>query len=157
MRKLLIFNLLFISLLSCSKKEPIKDNKINEVNVQKEELKTVDVQEELNPPSFELKKVSYEQVAKFTVYAIFNQENNKTLKVSNDNGVYHVSYTRKNDNSKWFVKIKFVDNRIIWGNSDGRWRDDSRDEKIYFEEKENEVLIKQFFTDGSIDTKSYKI
>lgn len=157
MKKIFIFSLLFIALLSCSKKESMKADKVNEIEINKEEPKTVNVKEELTPPSFRLKKASYEQVAKFTVYAIFNQENNKTLKVSNDNEVYHVSYTRKDDNTKWSVKIKFVDSRIIWGNSDGRWRDDSRDEKIYFEEKENEVLIKQFFTDGSIDTKSYKI
>lgn len=45
-------------------------------------------------------------------------------------------------------KIKFIDDKIIWGNLNGRWRDDNRDSVITYKIYGNKVKIKETFVSG---------
>ncbi len=88
------------------------------------------------------------EIAKYTMSAIMNQPP-EIINVKDNNGIYYVSYIRKDDGKKFDYKIKFNGKNIIWGNSDGRWRDTQYDEKIKYSEKENKLIITQTFEDGS--------
>jgi len=88
------------------------------------------------------------EIAKYTMSAIMDQQP-EIINVKDNNGIYFVSYTRKDDGKKFDYKIKFNGKNIIWGNSDGRWRDTQYDEKIKYSKKENKLTITQTFEDGS--------
>ena len=88
------------------------------------------------------------EIAKYTMSAIMNQSP-EIIAVKENNGIYYASYIRKDDGKKFDYKIKFNKKNVIWGNSDGRWRDTQYDEKIKYSEKGNKLIITQTFEDGS--------
>lgn len=94
------------------------------------------------------------EIARHTISAIMNQPL-EIMNVRNNEGIYNVSYTRKDDKKKFEYKIKIKGNNVIWGNSDGRWRDSQFDEKIEYSETNNELIIVQKFTDGSETIKKF--
>lgn len=143
---------MFDVLVNIGCEEKRKDNN-QEVIKNEETVNRNLIVEEPIITKFELKNVTYNQLAKFAVSFIFNQQGNKTIKSSFNGEYYEVTYIRENDQTNWNVKIKFEENRIIWATNTGRWR---YDEKIYFDEKENEVLIKQMFSDGSSSVDNFK-
>ncbi|WP_034058501.1 hypothetical protein [Lacinutrix jangbogonensis] len=101
------------------------------------------------------KKVFTEsEIAKYTVSAIMNQPP-EIIKVKNNDGIYYVSYTRKDDGKKFDYKVKISGNKVTWGNGDGKWRDTKFDEKIKYSEKGNELKIIQTFEDGSEIVKEF--
>lgn len=102
-----------------------------------------------------LSSFSKEDVARFAISSIMIQPS-KNISVKVEDKVYYTSYIRKSDSKKFDYKIKFENDLIVWGNIDGRWRDDARDERIYFKEEENKIVITQWFSDGSRDVKEYK-
>lgn len=62
-----------------------------------------------------------------------------------DNPIIYLSYVRKSDNTKWSYKCKIVGNRVIWGNSNGRWRDSEYygDSKITYSIDNGKIIIKE--------------
>lgn len=153
MRKIILLTcLVFAVLVNIGCEEKRKDNN-QEVIKNEETVNRNLIVEEPIITKLELKNVTYNQLAKFAVSFIFNQQGNKTIKSSFNGEYYEVTYIRENDQTNWNVKIKFEENRIIWATNTGRWR---YDEKIYFDEKENEVLIKQMFSDGSSSVDNFK-
>jgi hypothetical protein len=48
-------------------------------------------------------------------------------------GVVLLTYVRPIDNFVWAYRCRLRDNRIIWANDPGRWREDALDDKIFFE------------------------
>jgi hypothetical protein len=72
-------------------------------------------------------------------------------------GLYYVSYKRPNDGKKFEYKIKIIGKKIVWGNSDGRWRNTAFDEKILFEITHEKLTIVQTFKDGSTNNKDFNI
>jgi hypothetical protein len=103
------------------------------------ELETVELPEKVFTGS---------EIAKYTISAIMNQPP-EIISVKDNGGIFNVSYTRKDDGKKFDYKIKISENKVTWGNSDGRWRDTKFDEKIKYYEKDNELKIIQTFENGS--------
>lgn len=97
---------------------------------------------------------SNEDVARFAISSIMGQPS-KTIKVTNENGVYLASYIRKSDSKKFDYKIRIDGESIVLANLDGRWRDTEYDERIIFEEHDHKLKIIQTFSDGSVDIKEY--
>lgn len=100
------------------------------------------------------KHFTHEQIAGFAIATIMNQPEERVA-VSKSNEIYIVSYTRSSDSQKFKYKIRFDENKILWGNSDGRWRDSEYDEQIRFEEADNKIKIIQRFSDGSEAIEEY--
>ncbi|MCY1533882.1 hypothetical protein D9M68_692330 [compost metagenome] len=98
---------------------------------------------------------SNEDVARFAISSIIGQPS-KTIKVKTENGLYIVSYIRNSDSKKFDYKIKIDEEKILWANLDGRWRDTEYDEKISFEENDQTIKIIQTFSDNSVDIKEFK-
>ena len=47
--------------------------------------------------------------------------------------ILFLSYVRPIDNFVWDYRCKILDNRVIWASEPGRWRDDPKDGKVFFE------------------------
>ncbi|PHS66912.1 MAG: hypothetical protein COB12_05640 [Flavobacterium sp.] len=132
--------ILTITLSSCENKK--NEEKTNS----KAELERVELTEKVFTES---------EIAKYTISAIMNQPP-ELINVEDNDGIYYVSYSQKDDEKTNNYKIKISGNIIIWGNSDGRWRDTKFDEKIKYFEKGNELKITQTFEDGSKIVKEFK-
>jgi hypothetical protein len=47
--------------------------------------------------------------------------------------VLFLSYVRPIDNFVWDYRCKIQGNRVVWASEPGRWREDPKDDKIFFE------------------------
>ena len=48
-------------------------------------------------------------------------------------GVVALTYARPFDNFVWAYHCRLEGNRVIWADEPGRWRQDAKDDKIFFE------------------------
>lgn len=71
------------------------------------------------------------------------------MNVMRENNLIYVSYDRKKDGVTFYYKINLVGNKIIWGNTEGRWRNSKYDVNIYFYQYNDTLEIEQKFPDGS--------
>lgn len=139
-------SLLFIILLtSCGNSATEKVSNLEQTPIVKTEIKQKGT----------LINFSKEDVARFAISSIMGQPS-KTIKVREENGLYILSYIRKSDSKKFDYKIKIDDDKILWANLDGHWRDTEYDEKISFEENDQTIKITQIFSDNSVDVKEFK-
>jgi hypothetical protein len=47
--------------------------------------------------------------------------------------VLFLTYVRPIDNFVWNYRCRIEGNRVLWASEPGRWRDDPKDEKVFFE------------------------
>src|SRR4051812_26592561 len=47
--------------------------------------------------------------------------------------VLFLSYVRPIDNFVWDYRCKIEGNRVVWASEPGRWREDPKDDKVFFE------------------------
>jgi hypothetical protein len=71
--------------------------------------------------------------------------------------VIYLSYIRQDDQSKWVFKCKLDGNQIVWGNDDGRWRDNAADSAVRFYVSGKVISIAETFGDGSVTRNSFGI
>jgi hypothetical protein len=58
----------------------------------------------------------------------------KMMQVTQTTGdVLLLTYVRPIDNFVWNYRCRIEGNRILWASEPGRWRDDPKDEKVFFE------------------------
>ena len=50
-----------------------------------------------------------------------------------DDGVLFLTYVRPIDYFVWTYRCRIEGNRIVWASDPGRWRDDPKDDRIFFE------------------------
>ncbi|WP_400263077.1 hypothetical protein ACFX5U_08415 [Sphingobacterium sp. SG20118] len=136
----------FCFLMSCSS-NPI-DTKVNQLNQTAAHTEEIQPIEEFKAPS----KYSFEEISKFAISSLMFQDP-KNMTVVTDGNNFIVSYIK--DSKPYSYKIKFNKNQIMWGNADGRWRDNDLDEKLYYKEAEDRIEIIMKYSDGSNETKEY--
>ncbi len=71
--------------------------------------------------------------------------------------VVFLSYVRKTDGTVWKYKCKLEGERVLWGMDEGRWRNHSNDSNITYSIGGNKLKIKENYSDGSVDEKTYNI
>jgi hypothetical protein len=58
----------------------------------------------------------------------------KAMQVTRITGdVLFLSYVRPIDNFVWDYRCRIDGNRVFWASEPGRWRDDEKDDKVFFE------------------------
>jgi len=58
----------------------------------------------------------------------------KMMQVTLTSGdVLFLTYVRPIDNFVWNYRCRIEGNRVLWASEPGRWRDDPKDEKVFFE------------------------
>jgi len=67
-----------------------------------------------------------------------------------DGGGLVVSYLRADDDKLFLYKCRLFDDRIYWGNYDGRWRDDPADSVVTWFVDGDQLVIENQFNDGSV-------
>jgi hypothetical protein len=79
-------------------------------------------------PSFEA-----EAICRTAIASIMGRDP-KIVRVTRDAGdVLFLSYVRPIDNFVWDYRCKIEGNRVIWASEPGRWREDPKDDKVFFE------------------------
>lgn len=89
------------------------------------------------------------EICSATIATIFSRPV-KIMKVkTDDEKIYYIKYTRPSDNSIWINKCKIDGFRVIWGASDGRWREDRADSFITYEGSNGVLTVTEVYSDGS--------
>jgi hypothetical protein len=76
----------------------------------------------------------------------------KVIQVTRTVGnVLLLTYVRPIDNFVWTYRCRIEGNRIVWATETGRWRDDPKDDKVFFEivEDGKKLRIIEDHRDGS--------
>ena len=65
--------------------------------------------------------------------------------------VVFLSYVRPIDNFVWDYRCKIQGNRVVWASEPGRWREDPKDDKVFFESVGDgkQLRIIEYHRDGS--------
>jgi hypothetical protein len=65
--------------------------------------------------------------------------------------VLFLTYVRAMDNFVWTYRCRVEGNRVVWATEPGRWRDDPKDDKVFFEvvDAGNQLRIIENHGDGS--------
>jgi hypothetical protein len=73
-------------------------------------------------------------------------------------GVLFLTYTRPFDNFVWTYRCRVEGDRVLWASEPGRWRDDPKDDKVFFEVvgsgTQLRIIRKQ--ADGSSKSESFE-
>ena len=76
----------------------------------------------------------------------------KVMQVTRTIGnVLFLTYLRPIDNFVWTYRCRIEGNRVVWASEPGRWRDDPKDDKVFFEEVDagKQLRIIENHGDGS--------
>jgi hypothetical protein len=82
----------------------------------------------LADPAFEARTICRTAIASIT-------ERDPKLVQTTDapDGVVVLTYVRPIDNFVWAYRCRLEGNRVVWADEPGRWRDETRDDKVSFE------------------------
>ena len=79
-------------------------------------------------PAFEV-----EAICRTAIASIMGRDP-KMMQVTLATGdVLLLTYVRPIDNFVWNYRCRIEGNRVLWASEPGRWRDDPKDEKVFFE------------------------
>ena len=79
-------------------------------------------------PAFEV-----EAICRTAIASIMGRDP-KMMQVTLTTGdVLFLTYVRPIDNFVWNYRCRIEGNRVLWASEPGRWRDDRKDEKVFFE------------------------
>ena len=97
-------------------------------------------------PSFEV-----EAICRTAIASIMGRDP-KIMQVTRTAGdVLFLTYVRPMDNFVWTYRCRIEGNRVVWAAEPGRWRDDPKDDEIFFEDVDagKQLRIIQNHGDGS--------
>jgi hypothetical protein len=79
-------------------------------------------------PSFEP-----EAICRTAIASIMDRDP-KIVRVTRGAGdILFLSYVRPIDNFVWDYRCRIEGNRVVWASEPGRWREDPKDDKVFFE------------------------
>jgi hypothetical protein len=110
-------------------------------------------------PGPALSAVEYDRICKGAISILFFTPIDDIKVARREGEVVYRTYTRKSDGTVWRNKCRIEATAIIWGSEDGRWRTDSRDEKLSFtlDRDARTFTVRQSFLDGSGDQKTFSL
>jgi hypothetical protein len=79
-------------------------------------------------PSFEL-----EAICRTALASIMGRDPKIVQVTRTTSDVLFLSYVRPIDNFVWAYRCKIQGNRVIWADDPGRWREEPKDNKVFFE------------------------
>jgi hypothetical protein len=97
-------------------------------------------------PSFEV-----ETICRTAIASIAGRDP-KIMQVTRTVGdVLFLTYVRPIDNFVWTYRCRIEGNRVVWAMEPGRWREDPKDDKIFFEDVDagKQLRIIENHGDGS--------
>ena len=108
--------------------------------------------------SITLNKEEKEFLARAATSTLYSRDIEAIHVYKTDGDTIFTQYTRVSDGTIWRNKFRIDGSRIRWGNHDGRWRDHTMDERLFFRFTEDleAVDITLAYEDGSSSTDTYK-
>jgi hypothetical protein len=79
-------------------------------------------------PSFEP-----EAICRTAIASIMDRDPKLVRVTRNAGDILFLSYVRPIDNFVWDYRCKIEGNRVVWASEPGRWREDPKDDKVFFE------------------------
>ena len=79
-------------------------------------------------PAFEV-----EAICRTAIASIMGRDPKMMQVTLTAGNVVFLTYVRPIDNFVWNYRCRIEGNRILWASEPGRWRDDPKDEKVFFE------------------------
>ena len=79
-------------------------------------------------PTFEV-----EAICRTAIASIMGRDP-KLMQVTLTTGdILFLTYVRPTDNFVWTYRCRIEGNRVVWATEPGRWRDDPKDDEVFFE------------------------
>jgi hypothetical protein len=97
-------------------------------------------------PAFEV-----EAICRTAIASIMGRDP-KTMQVTRTAGdILFLTYVRPMDNFVWTYRCRIDGNRVVWATEPGRWREDPKDDKVFFEDVDTgkQLRIIENHGDGS--------
>ena len=79
-------------------------------------------------PAFEV-----EAICRTAIASIMDRDPKMMQLTLTAGDVVFLTYVRPIDNFVWTYRCRIESNRVVWATEPGRWRDDPKDEKVFFE------------------------
>jgi hypothetical protein len=79
-------------------------------------------------PAFEV-----EAICRTAIASIMGRDPKMMQVTLTAGNVVFLTYVRPIDNFVWNYRCRIEGNRVLWASEPGRWRDDRKDEKVFFE------------------------
>ncbi len=95
---------------------------------------------------------SDEQICKAGIARSFHRSPSLMSTYEQSGSIYYISY--KKDGKNWTYKCKIQGSQIIWGASDGRFRDEANI-SYKVDEATKALTIREVFNDGSVASQSF--
>lgn len=137
------FNLAFHQYLNNNLPEAIVT--LNEINSDKYKRKKNELYKKI---ARKKKQINREKkyIAQAVISSIFGVPTNKINIKKKSGEIYILKYYKKDAGRNYSYKIKFEDNKAIWGADDGRWR---YEDNITYSVTKKSYIIVETFSDGS--------
>jgi hypothetical protein len=74
-----------------------------------------------------------EAICRTAIASIMGRDPKLVRITRTDGDVLFLSYLRPIDNFVWDYRCKIRGNRVIWASEPGRWREEPKDDKVFFE------------------------
>jgi hypothetical protein len=97
-------------------------------------------------PAFEV-----EAICRTAIASIMGRDP-KIMQVTRTVGdVLFLAYVRPMDNFVWTYRCRIDGNRVVWASEPGRWREDPKDDEVFFEDVDTgkQLRIIENHSDGS--------
>jgi hypothetical protein len=106
-----------------------------------------------------LSSAEYDRICKGAISVLFFTPIDDIKVIRREGEVVYLTYTRKSESTVWKNKCRIEGTASIWGSEGGRWRTDSRDEKLSFtlDRDARAFTIRLSFSDGSGDQKNFSL
>jgi len=95
------------------------------------------------------------KIAKAVISSIMGVEPKDIMVLDLDTDFAVVYYLVGNEKIKY--KVKSTGSKAVWGTLGGRWRDHELESTISFREIQDELLISEKFTDGSLINNTFTL
>jgi hypothetical protein len=92
-----------------------------------------------------------EAICRTAIAAVMGRDPKLVQVTRIDGDILFLSYVRPIDNFVWDYRCKIEGNRVVWASEPGRWRDNAKDGKVFFEviEDGKQLQIMEDHSDGS--------
>jgi hypothetical protein len=92
-----------------------------------------------------------EAICRTAIASMMDRDPRKMQVTRTAGDVLFLTYVRPIDNFVWTYRCRIDGNRIIWASEPGRWREDPKDEKVFFEvvNSGKQLRIIENHSDGS--------
>ena len=92
---------------------------------------------------------TYSQICKAGIGTVMGRDPETMFAEVDGRSFLLISYRRDGDGELITYKCRIIDDRIHWGNVDGRWRDDPADSALTFYTDGEYLFVQDRFPDGS--------